>query len=213
MKNIMTVKYSGMPGKRILRVLLTVAFVASLGFGLEGCKKLRFTKSSSSEQTNAESAETTAKAETTNSTQKAAGEGDIVVLQAFDLCTDCLLTNVRGQAIHRAPDTVQGALEGVTVFGDKAQFKGWAADTSAGGEIQAVLIFADDKLVHMGPLTEERYDVAQTLGDDAGVHSGFSVVLPKSLFDRGDGKGDAAVRLFALTPSGTAAELPFKKPN
>ena len=42
---------------------------------------------------------------------------------------------------------------------------------------------------------------------------GFSVILPKPLFSRGHGKSDAAVRLFALTQSGMAAELPFKKSN
>jgi hypothetical protein len=131
--------------------------------------------------------------------------------QAYSLCTDCLLTNDRGVAIHGAPDAVQGMLESITVFGDKAQFKGWAVDVGAGGPVKAVLIFADDKLAHMGPAEEERYDVAQALGDGAGIRSGFSVVLPKALFDKGSGKGDAAIRLFALTQAGAAAELPFKQ--
>ena len=74
-----------------------------------------------------------------------------------------------------------------------------------------MLIFADNKLVHMGPAEEERYDVAQALGDGAGIRSGFSVVLPKALFVNGGGKGDAAIRLFALTQAGAAAELPFKQ--
>ena len=72
-------------------------------------------------------------------------------MQAFSLCTDCLLTNGRGEAIHGAPEAVRGALESVTVFGDKVQFKGWAVDIGAGRPVKAVLIFADDKLVHMGP--------------------------------------------------------------
>ena len=78
-----------------------------------------------------------------------------------NLCTDCLLTNDRGEAIHSAPEAVKGALESVTVFGDKVQFKGWAADIGVGGPFKVVLIFADDKLVHMGTAEEERYDVAQ----------------------------------------------------
>ena len=53
--------------------------------------------------------------------------------------------------------------------------------------------------------------VAQALGDGAGIRSGFSVVLPKALFDNRGGKSDAAVRLFALTQAGAAAELPFKQ--
>lgn len=207
----MTVKHNalhlGWHKKRILPAVLTVAFIASLTVGLGGCKSLKFVKSLRSEQATTETAETPKKAETTHA------DGEIVALQAFDLCTDCLLTSVRGQAIHRAPDSVKGALESITVFGDQVQFKGWAADTGAAGQILTVLIFADDKLTHMGPLTEERFDVAQALGTVSGVHSGFSVILPKALFSRGHGKSDAAVRLFALTQSGMAAELPFKKNN
>ena len=102
-------------------------------------------------------------------------------------------------------------MESVTVFGDKVQFKGWAADIGANGPVKAVLIFTDDNLVHIGPAEEESYDVAQALGDGAGIRSGFSVVLPKALFDNRVGKSDAAVRLFALTQAGAAAELPFKQ--
>jgi len=57
----------------------------------------------------------------------------------------------------------------------------------------------------------DHYDVAQALGDGAGIRSGFTVVLPKALFVNGGGKGDAAIRLFALTQAGAAAELPFEQ--
>ena len=87
----------------------------------------------------------------------------------------------------------------------------WAADIGASGPVNTVLIFANDNLVHIGSAEEERYDVAQALGDGAGIRSGFSVVLPKALFVNGGGKGDAAIRLFALTQAGAAAELPFKQ--
>ena len=99
----------------------------------------------------------------------------------------------------------------VTVFGDKVQFKGWAADIGASGPVNTVLIFANDNLVHIGSAEEERYDVAHALGDGAGIRPGFFVVLPKSLFDNRGGKSAAAVRLFALTQAGAAAELPFKQ--
>ena len=188
----------------MLRILLILAFVAPLTLGLGGCKSVRFTGFSGNVQSDAPTANAAQGTETVR------GDGPVGVAQAFSICTDCLLTNERGEAIHSAAKTVKGALESITVFGGNAQFKGWAADVGAGGSVKAVLIFADDKLVHMGPANEERYDVAQTLGDGAGVHSGFSVVLPKTLFDKGDGKGDAAIRLFALTQAGAAAELPYQ---
>ena len=188
-----------------MRGLLTLALVATLTLGLDACKSLRFSKSSHGEQA------ATAPAEATESERKAKGDDTAGLVQAFSLCTDCLLTNDRGEAIHGAPEAVRGALESVTVFDDKAQFKGWAAYIGAGGPVKAVLIFADNKLVHMGPAEEERYDVAQALGDGAGIRSGFSVVLPKALFVNGGGKGDAAIRLFALTQAGAAAELPFEQ--
>ena len=213
----MTVKHNALHlsphKKRVLPAILTVAFIAFLAVGLEGCKTFQFVKSLRSDQATTETTETPEKVETTRSAEMANADGEIVALQAFNLCTDCLLTSVRGQAVHRAPDSVKGALESIIVFGDKVQFKGWAADTGTTGQTLTVLIFADDKLTHMGPLTEERFDVAQALGTVSGVHSGFSVILPKALFSRGDGKNDAALRLFAITQSGMAAELPFKKSN
>ena len=201
----MAAEESDMQGEKIARGLLTLALVATLTLGMDACKSLRFSESSRGEQA------ATAPAEATESERKAKGDDTAGLVQAYSLCTDCLLTNDRGEAIHSAPNAVKGALESVTVFGDKAQFKGWAADIGAGGPVKAVLIFADNKLVHMGPAEEERYDVAQALGDGAGIRSGFSVVLPKALFDEGGGKGDAAIRLFALTQAGAAAELPFKQ--
>ena len=194
-----------MQRKNIVRGLLTLALVATLTLGLDACKSLKFSKSFRVEQA------ATAPAEATESERKAKGDDTAGLVQAYSLCTDCLLTNDRGEAIHGAPEAVRGALESVTVFGDKAQFKGWAVDIGAGRPIKAVLIFADDKLVHMGPAEKERYDVAQALGDGAGIRSGFSVVLPKALFVNGGGKGDAAIRLFALTQADAAAELPFKQ--
>ena len=201
----MAAEESDMQWKKIVRGLLTLALVATLTLGLDACKSLRFSKSSHGEQA------ATAPAEATESERTAKGDDTAGLVQAYSLCTDCLLTNDRGEAIHGAPEAVRGALESVTVFDDKAQFKGWAADIGAGGPVKAVLIFADNKLVHMGPAEEERYDVAQALGDGAGIRSGFSVVLPKALFVNGGGKGDAAIRLFALTQAGAAAELPFEQ--
>jgi len=201
----MAAEESNMQWEKIVRGLLTLALVATLTLGLDACKSLRFSKSSHGEQA------ATAPAEATESERTAKGDDTAGLVQAYSLCTDCLLTNDRGEAIHGAPEAVRGALESVTVFDDKAQFKGWAADIGAGGPVKAVLIFADNKLVHMGPAEEERYDVAQALGDGAGIRSGFSVVLPKALFVNGGGKGDAAIRLFALTQAGAAAELPFKQ--
>jgi hypothetical protein len=200
----MMLRESSIQGKMMLRMLLTLAFAAPLTLGLGGCKSVRFTGFSGNVQSDAPTANAAQGTETVR------GDGPVGVAQAFSICTDCLLTNERGEAIHGAAKTVKGALESITVFGGNAQFKGWAADVGAGGSVKAVLIFADDRLVHMGPANDERYDVAQTLGDGTGVHSGFSVVLLKALFDKGDGKGDAAIRLFALTQAGVAAELPFK---
>ena len=42
-------------------------------------------------------------------------------------------------------------------------------------------------------------------------HAGKKDSSGKALFDNRGGKGDAAVRLFALTQAGAAAELPFKQ--
>ena len=53
--------------------------------------------------------------------------------------------------------------------------------------------------------------MAQALSDGAGIRSGFSVVLPKALFDKGGGKGDPAIRLFPLIQAGAAVELPSKQ--
>ena len=195
----MTFEESYMQGKKIVRGLLTLALVATLRLGLDACKRLKFSKSSRGEQA------ATAPAEATENSRKAKGDNTAGLVQAFRLCTDCLLTNDHGEPIHSAPGAIKGALESITVFGDKVRFKGWAADIGAGGPIKAVAIFAYNRLVHMGPAEEGRYDVAQAIGDGAAIRSSFPIFLPKALFDKRRGKGDAAVRLFALTQAGAAA--------
>lgn len=193
-----------MGGIKLTRVWLALGLVAALTVGLGGCKALKFSKSSKGEQAVARSG-----APKTGS--KVAGYGPGGLKQSYSLCTGCVLITDRGAAVQADPKEVKGMLESITVFGDKVQFKGWAADVGTSQPVKAVLIFADGKLAHMGSAIEERYDVAQALGDGGVLRSGFSVVLPKALFVKKEGKGDAAIRVFALTQSGKAAELPFKK--
>ena len=49
------------------------------------------------------------------------------------------------------------------------------------------------------------------ISESAGMRPGFPINSPKALFDEGGGKGDTALRLFALNKAGAAAELTFKQ--
>ena len=129
---------------------------------------------------------------------------------AYQICTACLLIDKDGKAIHGAGDSVRGALEKIIVLEDKAQFVGWAADVEIGKSVKVILIFADDELVHSGVAEDRRYDVAMELKQGGLARFGFSIVLPKNLFVSGDGK-QRVIRVFAVSASDTATELPFLK--
>ncbi len=129
----------------------------------------------------------------------------------YSLCLDCLLIDSNGIAVHAQNKNIKGALESISVFDDSAQFKGWATDTGVSGPVERIMIFSDFKLVYQGHALEERYDIAQQLGDGGTVRSGFNVILPKSLFAGANNDGKAAVRLYAVAHDGSAAEIVYKK--
>lgn len=131
--------------------------------------------------------------------------------QAYRLCTNCILITKDGKPIRFGGDSVRGELEQVIGYVDQVQLIGWGTDVGGDLPAKAILVYAGDDLVFQGTPNLTRYDVAQALKRASAATSGFSITLPKQLFED-DGAGrKRLMRMFVLSNNDTAVELTYKK--
>jgi hypothetical protein len=110
-----------------------------------------------------------------------------------------------GHPIPLKPDRIRGFIDAWSPRGaaDWVQISGWAADSAHGGTV-AVVAFADNYAVATTRATEPRPDVAAFFKDREALRSGYNLRVRRA--DLGHAR---RIRLFGISPQGTASELAY----
>ena len=80
---------------------------------------------------------------------------------------------------------------------------GWTADVEAGRLVDAILVFADGRLVHRARTEIDRPDVAKALEDGSLERSGFEILLPRKMLEN-----SRKLRMI-VTSNGIFSEIPY----
>lgn len=101
-----------------------------------------------------------------------------------------------------APDATMGFVDTVVETGARIAVSGWAIEASSMRPADLVVAFADDQMIGLGKPELPRTGLAEELGNDNVLYSGFSIVFPRTLLAR----SGAQLRLLAIAGN-SATEL------